>query len=335
MEGRFDIMNKIRPFVQDRKPLIDLLPLKTPLTVIVETGNTCNFKCRFCYNSINTRKEDIFLPPDLFRKIISDLDSFDEKIDTFVVSGDVDPLRHPNFIDFIKIARACKKVKKLKMSTNASLLTTSMADDIISSGMDIIQISINGMDDEHYKYITNTDISFDEILSNVKYLHSIKKNAHIHIKCIGDFFSKEQQDKFYVVFSPFCDSINIERKANVWLDMDFDDSINGNRFGLEDVNTSEICSRPFYSMKIHFDGNVDFCPTSNTVSLSIGNVNVSSLYDMWNGKEIYDLRMSFLHGDYKHKYEKCSKCRFTEIQSSADLTPYRNLLTAKFENNMV
>ena len=235
-------MKKIRPFVIEHKDLNELLPLATPLTLVVEMGDKCNFKCRFCYNSKREENSGNFFSIELFKKIISELAMFGEPIDTFRITGDVEPLLHPQFTDFIKIAKQSGNVKYVRMSTNASLLTPELSRDIIESGMDIIQISINGMDNDHYKYVTNTDVDFETIKRNIEYLHSIKRQAHIHIKCIGDMFSEEQRHEFMKVFKPMSDSINIEWMANQWLDMELDTVKGRNRYELN-VDESALITK--------------------------------------------------------------------------------------------
>jgi radical SAM protein with 4Fe4S-binding SPASM domain len=216
------------------------------------------------------------------------------------------------------------------MSTNAYLLSPEISDDIISSGMDIIQISINGMSNEQYKDITGHDVDFDKIKNSVAYLHSIKGNAHIHVKCIGDLFNDEQKTHFLNTFSPICDTIHIDNLVNQWLDVKFDNVSGANRFDLQSAEHSLICSRPFYAMLVYPDGNVNCCVANINQPFSLGNAKTTSLYDIWNSKEYYELRMAFLLGDYQSKYRNCSMCSFTEFQSSEDLTPYRNELMEKY-----
>ena len=324
-------MEKIRPFVEEHKPLHEMLPLSEPLFLSIRISDSCNFKCRFCYNSVNEIKDGSLISLDFYKKLISDLSDFEGQVDTLLIGGDVEPLQHPEFTDFIKIARNSGKVKTLKMSTNVSLLTPELARDIISSGIDIVQISINGMSNEHYKYITNCDVDFNMIKGNVEYLHSIKENAHIHIKCIGDYFSEEQKAEFFSVFSPLCDSINIERLVNQWLDIELDIKSGVNRFDLHNAKSSSICSRPFYLINVHHNGNVNCCPASIKTTFALANANTSSLFDIWKGKALYELRMAFLRGNYQSKCHSCSMCKFTEFQTSENLTPYREVLLEKYE----
>jgi len=39
-----------QPYSKDRKPLQELLPLDTPLTMYIDPTDICNFACRFCFN---------------------------------------------------------------------------------------------------------------------------------------------------------------------------------------------------------------------------------------------------------------------------------------------
>jgi MoaA/NifB/PqqE/SkfB family radical SAM enzyme len=186
------------------------------------------------------------------------------------------------------------------------------------------------MDNEHYKKITNRDVDFNQIVENVKYLHSIKENAHIHIKCIRDYFSKEQQEEFIKIFSPYCDSINLENVAHLFRDVQVDKKDGANRFGLN-LTSSQICPYPFYRMVIRHTGKVTTCPGDRNCENVIGDANTESLIDIWNGKALYDLRMDVLYAKAKEKYPFCSKCEFIECQSSEDLTPYRKDLIKKYE----
>lgn len=324
-------MEKIRTFVKEHRPLHKMLPLSAPLYVGIEISDKCNFSCKFCYHSLNNKNDTASeITMDYFEKLINDLSEFEEQIDTLYIGGDVEPLQHPLFPEFVKIAKDSNVAKTLKMSTNVSLLTPGLSHRIIDAGMDIIQISINGMDDEHYRQVTNRDVNFSSIKENITYLYSIKKAAHIHIKCIGDYFSEKQREEFMKVFTPLCDSINIETLANNWLDLELDINEWQNRFGIQSSESSLICSRPFYSMIIHYNGKVNACPLSKNLALSIGNANAASLKDIWNSKELLDLRLAFLRGNYKDTYQDCSKCKFTEFQTSEDLTPYRDELIHKY-----
>jgi len=324
-------MLKYKAITDDNRiPLHTLLPLSQPLALSIIINDTCNFACKFCYRSVKKDQIKKNMTIELFKKIIDDLSGFEESVKTLTIGDLAEPLLHPQFSELIKIAKDCKMAEKVKMSTNASLLNKKISDSIISSGIDIVQISINGISDEHYKEIVNRNIDFNKILENVSYLHSIKKNTQLHIKCIGDFFSEKQKEDFIKIFTPLADTIHIDNAVNQWLDFSVEKKTNSNRFDLEDLNSSSICSRPFYMMMVHCDGKVVPCCVNDRLTFTIGDANNKSLKDIWNGETLFNLRKSFLLGDYKEKFEDCSKCNFFEFQSSEDLTPYRDDLIKKY-----
>ena len=325
-------MGVIQAFaLTDRKPLHELLPLPQPLAVYIGTNDNCNFACKFCYRSITEYEQRPNISMDFFKKLIADLSDFEQPVKTLYLGEFAEPLMHPQFTEFVKIAKDSKVAEVIKMSTNASFLTPELSHRLISAGMDVIQISINGMSDEHYKQVVNRNISFNKIRDNIAYLYSVKGNARIHVKCIGDYFSDEQKEKFLEVFTPICDSIYIEAAANQWLDLEIETKSDSNRFGLKNIKESAICSRPFYMMAIHQNGKVVVCPVNHKMTFTVGDANNESLKDIWNGKALYDLRMSILQGSFREKYPDCSKCNFTEFQSSEDLTPYREDLIRIYE----
>lgn len=82
---------------ENRQPLQEVIPLSTPLALFIDTGNACNLKCAFC----PTGDKDLLKKVDrkvstmsfeLFRKIISDLKQFDQKIKIINLYKDGEPL---------------------------------------------------------------------------------------------------------------------------------------------------------------------------------------------------------------------------------------------------
>jgi radical SAM protein with 4Fe4S-binding SPASM domain len=265
----------------------------------------------------------------LFTKIVKDLKNFPKPIELINIGEYAEPLLHPQFPDLVKIVKDSGRAKKIKMSTNASLLTASKADELIAAGIDFIQISINGINDQHYQQVTGCKINFEEILNNVKYLYSIKKDCHVHIKCIGDFFSAEQKDMFLTIFSPFADTIFIEDMANQWIDISLETKNTSNRFGFIHAKESLICSRSFYTLAIHHHGKASMCPVDWKFENTIGDVYKESLVDIWNGTRLNEIRKAHLCGKTEN-LKNCGKCRFWEFMASEDLTPYREELKIKY-----
>jgi radical SAM protein with 4Fe4S-binding SPASM domain len=321
----------IQKFVGERKPLHELLPLESPLSVSIDATTLCNFACKFCFQSMENRPQigGADMSMDLFKKFIADLYEFEQPINVLTIGRFGEPLLHPQLPEFIKMANDSKKVKKVKISTNASLLTPELSQRIISAGIGIIQISINGVSSEHYREVVNQDVDFNQIRNNVAYLYSIKGGTHIHTKCIGDYFSKEQKDAFLNIFSPNCDSINIEHATNLWRGLELVKENSLHRFELD--NKSDICASPFFKMKVYCDGKVNVCGGMIDQAFTIGDINKDSLKNIWNCKTLYDLRMAILYGDFKEKYQVCSSCDFSSSQTSEDLAPYRDELIEKYE----
>jgi sulfatase maturation enzyme AslB (radical SAM superfamily) len=224
---------------KERKPLHTLLPLKSPLAIVIDVSSICNLRCYFCYHCYSKpqqKDDNPFMPLKLFEKITDDLRSFEEPINVITVGGqDGEPLLNPDFCRYIKILKESKTAKKVKTNTNATTLTFDLSEKLIETGIDIISISINGVDNESYCRIVNRNINFDLIRKNVEYLYSIKEKCHIHIKCIGDCFSDKEKKKFMEIFSPFSDTIFIDNMVNQWnnISLPVNDNEDVHRFNMK------------------------------------------------------------------------------------------------------
>jgi len=89
---------------------------------------------------------------------------------TFYFQGE--PLLHSQFTDFVRLAKQYKI--KVATSTNAHYLDKKMAEDIISSGLDRLIISLDGTDaDTYVKYRKGGD--FNEVVKNIQIMVAARK----------------------------------------------------------------------------------------------------------------------------------------------------------------
>jgi len=323
----------------DYKPLHTLLPLRTPLTVTFCSTHRCNFLCDFCYRSTIEKAElsTESMSPDLLEKLANDIADFDDKVGVVDVCGSGEPLLMPNIVDWIKLLKKTNNIKQLKMTTNGTCLTPKNAEEVVNAGLDLIIISVNGISSKHYKKITRSNVNFDSLLKKITYLYRIKKNCKLHIKCIGDYFSKEEQEKFLDIFSPICDTIHIDNAINQWIDIDLptppykNTELSGtiNRFGKSfEFQEKPICNFPFYYLRIHTSGKVSSCATNWKEEMIVGDSKIQSLKEIWHSKELNNLRLRLL--EQENLPEKCHVCKYYEMMTGENLMPYRKDLFAKY-----
>jgi radical SAM protein with 4Fe4S-binding SPASM domain len=76
-----------------------------------------------------------------------------------------------------------------------------------------------------------------------------------------------------------------------------------NKFG----RPIHVCTRPFFNMCIHSNGDIGACLVDYVPEILFGNAWKDSLYEVWNGRRFNDFRLMHLK---KQRYEhfKCGNC---------------------------
>ena len=127
-----------------------------------------NFKCRFCPTSDRTYEiswQALTNAHRAFQKIADDLVEFPEKVEVLRLYKDGEPLINKNLVEMIKYKSGASNELT---TTNASLLTKDKSLQLVDAGLDRINISIYGVNNEQYKDFSGVKFEFQKVLENVK-----------------------------------------------------------------------------------------------------------------------------------------------------------------------
>lgn len=323
-------MKKLTPPIRkDRKPLQDLLPLSQPLRVNIDPCDVCNFKCDFCFQCKDTGFKGSIMTVEMFERVVEQLKEFDEPINVVHLYALGEPFINKNMPLFIRRLKEEHVAKEVKTTTNGSLLSRQVIDEIIDAGLDEISISLNGLKDEDFKRIAGADIKFDDMLENLKYLYEKKQNCHIHIKIIGDYFSPEEQQYFIDKIGDYADTINIDGLTNHWSGLDIGEG--GKQYTVSEKTDSwTICALCFYELTIHSNGTVSPCSVDWQIQReTLGSVRDTSLKQIWDSQKRKDMLVSFLKGT-QNPYQACRDCEYPSSGASVNLEPYKEDLLKKY-----
>ncbi|NQT46459.1 MAG: radical SAM protein [Candidatus Omnitrophica bacterium] len=119
-----------------------------PTELHLEFTNTCNCSCIFCGYQYQKRKK-IIMSEEILIKAISDFSNIGGG-DVIVTPIVGEALVDPDFIKKIKMIRAYASIKKILLTTNATLIHHYGIDDILTTGLTDIYISTAGFDKETY-----------------------------------------------------------------------------------------------------------------------------------------------------------------------------------------
>lgn len=324
--------------IKNRTKLEEVIPIQTPFVVHIDTNNTCNFRCKFCTSGdheLLTRynRPKGYMTLELFKKIIDDLAEFDTKVKDLIFHKNGEPLLHSNIVEMIEYAKSKNVANRTILVTNASLLTPSLARGIANSGIDYIQISIEGVSDLHYKNISQVDVSYDKIVFSIGYLFAHKKaTTTLNVKIMDIGLSEEEKQKFFDDFSNVCDSINIEHPISYTQPNVKDTSLGIKKETTHDaynVQYKDVCTLPFYTMNINFNGNVSACSFDWRHAHIMGDANKTHLKDIWLGEKYNDFRKLQL-SKRRNDNEYCNGCE--AVYNLLDnIDDFAEILLKKFE----
>lgn len=131
--------------------------IKPPEVVSIEVTNRCNFRCIHCYAS-SGEKASGELTTDEIKSLISNLYEFG--VETVVLTGG-EPLVHPDIIELCEHVKACGL--SLIINSNGALLTNEIAIKLSTLDLDLLSISLHGINSETHNEICGINSFNDSI----------------------------------------------------------------------------------------------------------------------------------------------------------------------------
>jgi MoaA/NifB/PqqE/SkfB family radical SAM enzyme len=322
---------KIIPRIElrNRLPLQDYIPLDVPWVVFVDPSDICNFRCRFCPSGDIDLVKSVGRPLttmkfNLYKKIIDDICEFEKPVKVVRLYKEGEPLINQNFSKMVKYAKDSGCCERVDTTTNASLLNPKRNLKIIKSGLDRINISVEGVNEKQYLDLCGYKIKFDKLVKNITHFYDNRKQCEMIIKTNGDLIPKEDHQKFYDIFGDIADGVFIEHTMSCWIDFDMKGIKQNEVFDIYGgaVKEVDICPYPFYSFSINSTGTVSLCSIDWARRLIIGDVNKESVKDIWNGEKLRGYQQLFLTGKRK-KHLICGRCNQLSHGHPVDLDNYR------------
>lgn len=323
-----------------RHRLEDVLPLEFPYSLMLDPCNLCNFKCKFCALQSSEEKQSFhkqFMEWELFKKIIDDISRFPVRLKVLRVSGQGEPFLNPNFIEMISYAKEKQVADFIETVTNGSKLCPEFNAKLVGSGIDRIRISIESVSEEGYRNIAGCKINFNKFIENIKDLHD-KSNGkcEIYIKIVDAAVdTEEKRELFYDIFGNICDRIWIDQVIPLWSDFD---EIN-NSFCIQEkgvhgqaLQAVKVCPFSFYNLLINPDGDVTVCCADWKRKLVLGNLNIQTFDEIWNGELLRNFWIDMLKGD-KNKYEMCSKCLLPMYDCNDNIDEFAEVILERLANS--
>lgn len=307
-----------------RSFLKDIVPLDMPLSMQIEPTGACNFRCNYCYHSLDSNKQRPAksLSMDIFKKFIADATDFPRKLKSVTFCGGGEPLLNNNIYEMISLANQI--ANETVILTNGSLLNKDRISKIIDSNLGTLRVSLQGICKEDYLNNCNFDINFEQFLDNLEYLYKNKGNTKIVLKMPDIAIDTEEKiEKFHKLFEDKCDNLTVQVISNLVSELDYNKiqvHSNNSLYG-EKLQSINVCPQIFFTMIMDQEGNIFPCSDAyyNFTSPKIGNIKNNTLKEIWNSEELKTLRINHLEGK-RFCLNSCKDC------------DHINALNNKFDN---
>lgn len=328
IKPRIDLINRTK--------LETVIPLDTPFIINIDPADICNFQCKFCpTGDRELMKQTVgrnhgIMDFQLYKKIIDDICEFDNKVKVIRLYKDGEPLLNPYFADMVKYAKQSGCCDRVDTTTNASLLSHEISDKIIAAGLDRINISIEGVNEQQYLDFSGYKLNYAALVDNIKYFYEHKTNTEMIVKTNGDILTEEQKQRFLDTFGDITDGIFIESIMDCWPTFEQNKvEVNEERgiYGQE-IHEVLVCPYVFYSFAVNSDGTISLCFLDWHRKLVIGDAKKQKIKEVWLGKEMKNYQKLFLEGKRKTHYI-CQNCGQLKQGQPDDIDMFANELLKK------
>ncbi|MHC4487646.1 MAG: radical SAM/SPASM domain-containing protein [Planctomycetota bacterium] len=276
-----------------------------PDIVLIENTNHCNAKCIMCPH-VNMKREKGIMSSGLYNHIIDECVTFG--IERIQVTGTGEPLLDQSIFDKIRYAKNAG-IKEINIFSNGSLLDKQKQEELLTSGVDVIYISIDGFTKEVYEKI-RIGLPFEKVKDNVLgLLHTRKSKAlrppYVVIAGLGltDEILLTVKSDFYEEVKELSDRVTITELNNTHSWAGSIESQNCRPF----AKRNQPCRRLWASLSVLWDGQVSLCCIDYEGKINLGNITKQSIKDLYNNPIFKKLRNHHVNKEF-NKIPLCKDC---------------------------
>jgi len=268
-----------------------------PPYIMYDVINVCNARCSHCPQRIISRQQEYTAMRISWEQYIKTIEEIARhRIDVLRLTGDGEPLLHP---DIARMVRAAKEagVPKVNLTTNGSLLKGRLLDDLLESPPDIFDISLDAFYAETYQEV-RAGLDFESVKANV--LNLLDRRDSARSKVIVSFIRRpgadQEAEAFTKYWQPLVDFVAIrEMHSNKGLSN-------------QDSSSSDVerwpCQHLWQRLVFDYRGMIRYCPVDWTGESVIGEIDRISIQEAWQSEKMKALRENHLNGSF----ESCGPC---------------------------
>lgn len=283
-----------------------------PKMIDLEVTNTCNFRCLMCSTgNFSQMRSKGFMAEETFAKLVSECAEHGAAL-RFIGWGE--PLTHPKIISFVQQATDAGLLTHL--NTNGSKMTREMAENLIGAGLKSLKFSFQGVDKKSYGEMRNIDF-FEELIETIKMFGEVRAQRgtpYLHVSTTITYETPELVEVFKTRVKPLVDLVSVGRTTFDWMDLKavrlrpHELEMLKHLSALEStVKVHPECPEVFDKLSLNWDGKVSACCMDSDNLMTLGDLNVQTLAEIWHSNALEDYRR--ILADMRHDdLPLCKNC---------------------------
>lgn len=318
-------MERINPFIKiyqqcngstniEKYNALSSVSSAVPIYLDVELTNCCNIQCNMCPVGVGTMKRAKGIMSDeVFHAILSNIRKYHIQAVRLIRWGE--PTLHPHFIDWIR--RLKQEHVLVHFNTNGLLLDEELIEKIISSGLDSIKFSFQGINDQTYSEMRSGG-SYAQLLTNIKTMYRMRgdrQTPYISVSTSTTYESPEEIAHFKAEVGPYCDEVNAGKTKMLHVDLEHMNLSAERRKVYEQFMSEDhgytshmaVCPEIWDKLSINWDGSVSACCQDYDNMMLVGNILENDLPEIFMGAKEKHYREILKNGDYD-KLALCQNC---------------------------
>ena len=252
-----------------------------PKVLRIEATNHCNAKCTFCPRDEMTRPMGI-MSVELFKKILDDCPAC--MIRSIHLHNFGESLLDKQLATKIAYAKATRGIEELVLITNGELLTEKTATSLMNAGLDSISISMDANGKESYES-TRLGLHYDKLVANVEGLIALRNRMNSKLKIALTFVYRDNDSELMAFIDRWKPLVDETRGTYLH---------NWAVIQSPKPHVSSICSRPWKTMTVLWDGRVSLCCIDLDGTVILGDVTKQSMKEVWTGLQYARARLEHL-----------------------------------------
>jgi len=281
-----------------------------PSQVMVDITEVCNLGCIHCTHpkfkassSYNKR----MLKPEINKKMVDEVAKYGKGITKYIrYTSNGEPLVHPKSYEILQYA-VDNSGTKVTLTTNGTLLKEKKMKKLLSTGLHMIDISIDAYSNDIYKKV-RVGGDLDITKKNVLRLLELNDEVGHKTKIIVSFVEQKENTHEIEKFQEFWKKQSVDEVLIRKLHTNSGSVKNESFHKAEEKNekTRRPCLYPWERVVLTAKGTLNFCPTDWFGKSEVSDFTKMSIKEVWKNTFYNDLRNQHLSNNYQNQF--CKQC---------------------------